>query len=282
MEENISRLRAALDRCDCVLIGAGSGLSTAAGYVYTGERFNKYFADFGAKYGFDNMYFGGFTEFSSPEEFWAYWCRYIYINRYVAPPKPVYETLLSLVADKDYFVLTTNVDHCFQRAGFDKKRLFYTQGDYGLFQCTVPCSNETFDNEQQIKAMFEAESNMRVPTELIPKCPNCGKPVKMNLRSDNTFIEDWGWLEASERYQNFLRTRGSQKMLLLELGVGYNTPAIIKIPFLQMTVNNPKATYACINMGEAVTIDEIRDRSICINGDIEAVLNALKGKSKEA
>ena len=274
--DNVKRLRKALDEADCVIIGAGAGLSTSAGYVYSGERFRENFADFGKKYGFDDMYSGGFTRFESPQEYWAYWSRYIYINRYVDPPKPVYNDLLALVKDKDYFVITTNVDHCFQRAGFDKKRLFYTQGDYGLYQCTVPCCNETFDNEENIKQMYSTQKDMRVPTELIPVCPNCGKPVKMNLRADDSFIEDFGWIEASERYRDFIKSHEGKKILFLELGVGYNTPVIIKYPFWQMTEKNENATYACVNYGEAVTLREIADRSICINGDIGEVLKKLR------
>ena len=220
----IDRLKEAIKTTDAVVIGAGSGLSTAAGFTYTGERFDKHFSDFARKYGFDDMYFGGFYPFSTPEEYWAYWSRYIYINRYMDAPKPVYQNLLKLVADKDYFVITTNVDHCFQKAGFDKERLFYTQGDYGLFQCSQPCRQETFDNEATIRKMFTQQENMRIPTDLVPVCPHCGKPMTMNLRSDDTFVENEGWHRAAERYKNYLRTHESQKILFLELGVGFNTP----------------------------------------------------------
>ena len=258
-----------------MVIGAGAGLSTSAGFVYTGERFQKYFSDFEKKYGFQDMYSGGFYPFATPEEYWAYWSRYIFINRYTDAPKPVYETLLKLVAEKDYFVITTNVDHCFQKAGFDKKRLFYTQGDYGLFQCSTPCCQETFENEKVIAQMVGRQEHMKVPTELLPVCPHCGKPLTMNLRSDDRFVEDEGWHEAAERYDHFLRTRTGGKMLFLELGVGYNTPGIIKYPFWQMTATNPKATYACINQGQAICPQEIRQRSICIDGDIGETLAAL-------
>ena len=207
-----------------MVIGAGAGLSTSAGFVYTGERFQKYFSDFAAKYGFQDMYSGGFSPFATPEEHWAYWSRYIFINRYMDAPKPVYETLLKLVAEKDYFVITTNVDHCFQKAGFEKKRLFYTQGDYGLFQCSTPCRQETFENESTIAQMVGRQEHMKIPTELLPVCPHCGKPLTMNLRSDDRFVEDKGWHEAAERYNHFLRTRAGGKILFLELGVGYNTP----------------------------------------------------------
>lgn len=271
----MERLKAALQDCDAVVIGAGAGLSTAAGFVYTGERFEKYFSDFAAKYGFRDMYSGGFYPFATPEEHWAYWSRYIYINRYMDAPKPVYDDLLKLVNGKDYFVITTNVDHCFQKAGFDKKRLFYTQGDYGLFQCSEPCCQETFDNEAVIREMVKRQENMKIPTELLPNCPHCGKPLTMNLRSDNKFVEDEGWHRAAERYENFLRTRAGQKILFLEFGVGYNTPVIIKYPFWQMTAKNPNATYACINQGQAVCPPEIEQRSICMNADIGQVLQSL-------
>lgn len=271
----MERLKAALQDCDVVVIGAGAGLSTSAGFVYTGERFEKYFSDFAAKYGFRDMYSGGFYPFATPEEHWAYWSRYIYINRYMDAPKPVYDDLLKLVNGKDYFVITTNVDHCFQKAGFDKKRLFYTQGDYGLFQCSEPCCQETFENETVIREMVTRQEDMKIPTELLPTCPHCGKPLTMNLRSDNKFVEDEGWHRAAERYENFLRTRAGGKILFLELGVGYNTPVIIKYPFWQMTAKNPDATYACINQGQAVYPQEIEQRSICMNADIGQILQNL-------
>ena len=273
--EPIERLQTVLQDCDAVVIGAGSGLSTAAGFTYTGERFEKYFSDFAAKYGIKDMYSGGFYPFPTMEEFWAYWSRYIFINRYQDAPKPVYETLLKLVADKDYFVITTNVDHCFQKAGFDKKRLFYTQGDYGLFQCSEPCCQETFENETVIREMMERQEDMKIPTELLPVCPHCGKPLTMNLRSDNKFVEDEGWHRAAERYENFLRTHAGQKILFLELGVGYNTPVIIKYPFWQMTAKNPNAIYACINQGQAVCPQEIQRQAICINIDLGNALQEL-------
>lgn len=268
----IDRLKQALETADAILIGAGAGLSTSAGLTYSGERFERYFADFHQKYGITDMYSGGFYPYSTLEEYWAYWSRYIYINRYMDAPKPVYQNLLKLVADKDYFVITTNVDHCFQKAGFDKERLFYTQGDYGLFQCSQPCRQETFDNEATIRKMFAQQENMRIPTDLVPVCPHCGKPMTMNLRSDDTFVEDEGWHRAAERYKNYLRTHESQKILFLELGVGFNTPVIIKYPFWQLTVMNPNATYACINQGQAVCPQEIEKQAICINSGINSLL----------
>ncbi len=258
------------------MIGAGAGLSSAAGFTYIGERFEKYFSDFAEKYGIRDMYAGGFYPFSTQEEFWAYWSRYVYINRYMDAPEPVYDELLKLVAGKDYFVITTNVDHCFQKAGFDKKRLFYTQGDYGLFQCSEPCCQETFDNEVVIREMTARQKDMKVPSELLPICPHCGRPMTMNLRCDDSFVEDEGWHSAAERYENFLRTRAGQRLLFLELGVGYNTPVIIKYPFWQMTAKNPNATYACVNQGQAVCPGEIKKQAICIDGDIGEVLSQLE------
>ena len=273
--EQIEKLKNELNTADAVVIGAGAGLSTSAGFIYTGERFQKYFSDFAEKYGFSDMYSGGFYPYSTPVEHWAYWSRYIFVNRYMDAPKPVYDDLLSLVKAKDYFVITTNVDHCFQKAGFDKKRLFYTQGDYGLFQCSEPCCQETFDNENLIRQMMERQTDMRIPSELLPVCPHCGRPLTMNLRADDKFVEDEGWHRAAERYENFLRTRGNQRILFLELGVGYNTPVIIKYPFWRMTTQNKATIYACINYGEAVCPTEIEKQSICIDEDISKVLTAL-------
>ena len=285
MRDAIEQLKQIISEAETVVIGAGSGLSTSAGFTYSGERFEKYFSDFAVKYGFQDMYSGGFAPFASLEERWAYWSRYIMINRYMDPPKPVYNNILSLVRNKDYFVLTTNVDHCFQKAGFDKERLFYTQGDYGLFQCSEPCHQKTYDNEKQIRAMWEFRNEMKIPSELVPHCPVCGKPMSMNLRADDTFVTDEGWDQAANRYQTFLQSRnitsrsgqqeGTGNVLFLELGVGRNTPGIIKYPFWQMTAKNPNAQYVCINFGEAFVPYEIEKRSLCINDDIGEVLQAL-------
>lgn len=269
------RLRKVLDAADAVVIGAGAGLSAAAGFTYDGPRFAQYFSDFAAEYGFHDMYTGGFYPFPTPEAYWAYWSRYIFINRYQDAPKPVYETLLRLVSGKDYFVITTNVDHCFQKAGFDKKRLFYTQGDYGLFQCSKPCCQETFYNEAQVREMVARQEDRKIPSALLPRCPHCGAPLTMNLRADSSFVEDEGWHQAAARYENFLRTRTGERLLFFELGVGYNTPAIIKYPFWQMTARNPQATYACISQAQAACPREIAPKAILIDAEIGDTLQAL-------
>ena len=295
LEDKIEILKQKLDDADAVVIGAGSGLSTAAGYTYTGERFDKYFSDFAAKYNFRDMYSGGFFPYQTMAEFWGFWCRYIWINRYAPIPSDLYERILDLVKDKDYFVLTTNVDHCFQRAGFDKHRLFYTQGDYGLFQSSVPhgaSADKTYDNIDIIKQMVLTEGyeigsdnsliipdgasiKMSVPEDMVPTCPDDGELMTMNLRSDDSFVEDAGWHRAAERYNDFLRRHEELKVVYLELGVGMNTPVIIKFPFWEYTKNNPNTFYACINKGEAGCPDEIKDRSVCIDGDIGEVLRKL-------
>lgn len=271
----IEQLREKIENADAVLIGAGAGLSTSAGFTYSGDRFKQYFSDFIEKYHFRNMYEGGFYPFDSLEEHWAYWSRYIYINRYMDAPKPVYENLFELLGNKDYFVLTTNVDHCFQKAGFAKERLFYTQGDYGLFQCQTPCKPYTYDNETQVKRMAEEQKDMRIPTELIPKCPVCGKPMTMNLRADATFVQDEGWNIHAGYYEKFLNTHKKRKILFWELGVGYNTPGIIKFVFQKLSAENSLSTYACINYGKAYAPEEIADRSIVINADAGEVIEAL-------
>ena len=272
---NIMRLKEELDTADAVVIGAGSGLSTSAGFTYTGERFQRYFGDFIAKYDFRDMYSGGFYPFASLEEHWAYWSRYIYVNRYLDAPKPVYQELLRLVQDKNYFVLTTNVDHCFQKAGFEKRRLFYTQGDYGLWQCSKPCHQKTYDNETVVRKMLAEQKNMKIPSGLIPYCPACGAPMSMNLRADDAFVEDEGWHAAAQRYAEFLRRHEGQHILFLELGVGGNTPVIIKYPFWRMTYQNPQAVYACVNLSEAYCPREIQRHAICIDRDIGKTIGQI-------
>ncbi len=291
-EDKLSDIKELTANADAIVIGAGAGLSTSAGFTYSGERFDKYFSDFKERYKFTDMYSGGFYPYETLEEYWAFWSRYIYINRYMDAPKPVYDNLYELVKDKDYFVITTNVDHCFQKAGFDKHRLYYTQGDYGLFQCSEPCHKKTYDNEDIIRKMVMAQGyefkddgslylpegrnlKLTVPSELVPYCPECGKPMSMNLRADNTFVEDEGWHVAAKRYEQFLERHKNLNIVFIELGIGYNTPVIIKYPFWQMTDKWQHAHYICLNYGQAYAPDEIKDKSVCVNKDIDEVIRRL-------
>lgn len=291
-EDKLSDIKELTANADAIVIGAGAGLSTSAGFTYSGERFDKYFSDFKERYKFTDMYSGGFYPYETLEEHWAFWSRYIYINRYMDAPKPVYDNLYEMVKDKDYFVITTNVDHCFQKAGFDKHRLYYTQGDYGLFQCSEPCHKKTYDNEDIIRKMVMAQGyefkedgslylpegrnlKLTVPSELVPYCPECGKPMSMNLRADNTFVEDEGWHVAAKRYEQFLERHKNLNIVFIELGIGYNTPVIIKYPFWQMTDKWQHAHYICLNYGQAYAPDEIKEKSVCVNKDIGEVIRRL-------
>lgn len=288
LQEKIQILKQKIKEADAVVIGAGAGLSTAAGFTYSGERFDRYFSDFAEKYHFSDMYSGGFYNYDTLEEYWGYWSRYVYVNRYMDAPTDLYDQLFALVKDKDYFVLTTNVDHCFQKAGFDKDRLFYTQGDYGLFQCSKPCHRGTYDNEETVKKMVVSQGyhieegkltipegtqiRRTVPTELVPRCPKCGRPMSMNLRADNTFVQDAGWDAASKRYQKFMEDHRGQNVVFLELGVGYNTPGIIKYNFWQYAYNWRNAFYVCINKGDAYVPKEIESKAVGIDADLAEVI----------
>ena len=290
-DEQIERLKKEIGRADAIVIGAGAGLSTAAGLTYSGERFEKYFGDFAARFGISDIYSGGFYPFPDRETRWAWWARHIYYNRYIDPPKDVYGKLLALVQDKDYFVITTNVDHQFQRAGFDKKRLFYTQGDYGLFQSVNPAIRKTYDNGEWVMQAMEAQGFvkdaagvyqiprngvvMKIPSALIPKCPDDGSDMTMNLRADDSFVEDDGWHKASAAYAGFIRRHEDLCTLYLEIGVGANTPVIIKYPFWAMTAANPNAKYACLNYNEAFCPRQIENQSICIDGDADTIIASL-------
>lgn len=273
-ERSARELADAIDASDAVLVGAGAGLSTAAGLTYSGKRFDDNFADFRDAYGITDMYSGGFYPFLDERTYWAWWSRHIYLNRYDVEPGKPYLDLLKLLEGKDYFVITTNVDHQFQLAGFDKSRLFYTQGDYGLFQCSRNCSNATYDNEGQVRRMVEEQKGMKVPKDLIPKCPKCGAPMVPNLRVDGNFCEDEGWHAACERYRDFGEKHARGKVLYLELGVGGNTPVIIKYPFWNAVRANDEAIYACVNKGESYSPNAIAARGILIDGDIGEHMSA--------
>ena len=291
-EENIQRLKSEIETADAIVIGAGAGLSTAAGLTYSGERFDRYFSDFKERFGITDMYSGGFYPFPDDETRWAWWARHIYYNRYIEAPKPVYQKLFERVCGKDYFVITTNVDHQFQKAGFDKKRLFYTQGDYGLFQSVNPSIRKTYDNDEWVmqamgaqgfikdaEGIFQIPQSgvvMKIPAELIPKCMDDGSPLTMHLRADDSFVEDEGWHRASAAYSDFILRHENLHTLYFEIGVGANTPVIIKYPFWQMTNDNPKAVYACLNYNEAFCPKQIEKQSICLDGDAGVILDLIE------
>lgn len=273
--KQIKTLRSYIDHADGIVIGAGAGLSSSAGLKYDGSRFYDNFFDFAKKYGLEDMYLAGFYPYETLEEYWAYWSRHIYLNRYYSKVGTVYKELLQLVKDKDYFVITTNVDHCFQKAGFDKQRLFYSQGDYGLWQCSKACHLKTYDNQVLVKKMVEEQKDMKIPTALIPYCPYCGLPMTMNLRIDGTFVQDEGWYNAAERYYQFLKNHKDHYVLFLELGVGNNTPTIIKYPFWNFTAKNKNAMYACINNQSAYCPPQIEKQSVFIKLDIARVIKDI-------
>lgn len=282
----MSRLKAQIDRlgdlivgADAIVVGAGAGLSSAAGHDYTGERFRSTFADFEEKYGFHDCYSGGFHPYETLEEFWAFWSRNIMLNRY-SGATDLYKQLHDLLAGRNFFVITTNVDHQFQLAGFPKDRLYYTQGDYGLLQCSKPCCQKTYDNEDLMRQMVALQRDMRVPSELVPQCPRCGAPMTTNLRCDDTFVQDEGWYAAAARYRRFLESCKGKRTLFLELGVGFNTPGIIKYSFMQMTYQNPHATYAVVNKREAIAVKEIASRALLIDADIARVVGQLLRKDE--
>lgn len=273
--DNIQKLKNTIENANVIIIGAGAGLSISTGLEYGGKRFYNNFSDFADKYGLQDMYSAGFYPFETLEEYWAYWSRHIMLNRYQTNIGKSYTELFSLMKEKDYFILTTNVDHCFQKAGFDKNRLFYTQGDYGLWQCSKACHQKTYDNEKQVREMVAEQKNMKIPEALVPYCPHCGAPMTMNLRIDGTFVQDEGWYHAFNRYNDFLKKHENLKVLYLELGVGSNTPVIIKYPFWNMTSKNKNAVYACVNYQEAFCPPQIEKQSICIQEDIRKVIQNL-------
>ena len=277
MDKNklIQKLKEEIENSEYILIGAGAGLSTSAGFLYDGKRFEDNFKDYIKKYGFTDMYSAGFYNFPTLEEYWAYFSLYVYINRYDIEENENYLNLYNIVKNKNYFVITTNVDGRFADSKFDKDKIFAVQGDFSLFQCSKPCRQETFYNEKYIREMIKYKKEMKIPTELIPKCPYCGRNMSMNLRADSTFVQDKNWDKQKSKYENFLKNSDNSKILFLELGVGFNTPSIIKYNFWRMTLNNKKSVYASINLGECYSASDIEERSICIDADISEVLKKL-------
>lgn len=265
MNDDVKKI---LEEADAIVIGAGAGLSAAAGFEYGGKTFLDNFKYMHDEYGYNDMYSAGFHDFDTNEEYWGYWSKMIYLNRYKLGSLPLYQTIYNLVNDKNYFVITTNVDHQFQLAGFNKERLFYMQGDYGLFQCSVPCHQKTYDNEAQIKEMLGSIKDNKISKSLIPRCPKCGSIMIPNLRCDNHFVEDLGWHNAKKRYDNFIKQYKNKKIVFLELGVGFSTPVWIKYPFINMTYLNKAATYICVDNGYVEIPNEIKNQSLIFHQDI--------------
>lgn len=282
IKEDIKQIVDVIDNAEALVLGAGSGLSSAAGFKYEGMFFEDNFSDFIEEYGFSDMYSAGFYPFETLEEYWGYWSRHIYLNRYKYKDNELYKNLIDFIKDKNYFVITTNVDHQFQLSGVDKNRLFYTQGDYGLFQCSVPCHNKTYDNEDIIAEMVEKQKDRKIPSNLVPYCPKCNKPMTTNLRINDTFVEDEGWHRAHENYKNFLDINKYKKIVFLELGVGFNTPGIIKYPFENMISKYENAVLIRINQEKSPYFFDIKDKIIFVKGDLKETLNDIfKYKNKK-
>ena len=275
MEKFVQRLDnfvKTINEADYIIIGAGAGLSTAAGIEYTGKRFEDNFKDYIDEYGFTDLYSSGFYPFKTSEEKWAYWARHIAINRFDVGETEVYTKLRQLVEDKDYFILTTNVESQFPINGFDTNRIFATQGDYGLLQCSKPCHDKLYNNEKQVREWIAKTKDFKIPTELIPKCPICGSEMDINLRKDDTFVEDDAWRVMRKKYEDFL-SRIDGKLALVEIGVGFNTPAIIRYPFEQITYNSDNTTLIRINKDYADAIAENKDKTISFDEDVLEILN---------
>lgn len=277
-KEKISRISELIDRAEAIVIGAGAGMSTSAGLTYSGERFKRFFSEFIKKYKITDMYSAGYYPFDTQEEKWAYWSRHIYYNRYDIGPLKPYVDLLNIVRDKNYFVITTNVDNQFVISGFPRKKVFRVQGDYGYLQCAKACHKKLYYNESIIRKMIKEQKNCAIPTELIPKCPVCGGDMETNLRCDEYFVEDENWDIECERYEKFINLNRNKKILFIELGIGMNTPSIIKYPFWRMTNNFADAYYVCINLNLSFVPDEIKEKSICMDTDITKVFNDIKNE----
>ena len=279
-EDQIDRAAKNIRNTDCVIIGAGAGASTAAGIQYGGKRFTDNFAEFIKKYGeyyMTDMYAAGFYPYPSEEAKWGYWSKHALMNRFDPPALPLYTELYDIVKNKEYFVLTTNVDHQFYKAGFDEKRIFATQGDYGKIQCQKACHPKTYDAKDLFRKMDKARRDCLIPSELVPKCPVCGGNMAMNLRCDNYFVEDEAWHEAADRYAGFLEQNKDKKVVLLELGVGFNTPIIIRFPFEKMVRENSSYSLIRMNMDEAVVPESFGKRAIGIGGDMAKAITDIRG-----
>lgn len=277
-KEQLEQAADLIGKAKTILIGAGAGASAAAGLTYSGERFTDNFSEFIEKYGamyMTDMYAAGFYPFPTQEAKWGYWSKHSMVNRFLPPAMPLYRRLYEIVKEKDYFVLTTNVDHQFQKAGFQAERIFATQGDYGNIQCEKGCHSKIYDAEDMFRQMEQARRDCLVPSYMVPKCPVCGGNMAMHLRCDQYFVEDENWHRAAGRYYDFLKKIEKEDAVLLELGVGFNTPMIIRFPFEKMVRENKGLSLIRLNMNEAVVPESFGSRAVGIGGDMAKVISDL-------
>ena len=279
MEEynkRISEVKKLINEADYILIGAGAGLSTAAGLEYSGESFEKNFKEFIEKYNFPDLYSASFYDFNTQEEKWAFFAKMISLNRFNKEPLKLYQELCSLVKEKDYFIITTNVDGQFEKAGFEKEKVFETQGDYAYLQCEIACHNKLYYNYDLVNEWLKNTEDCKIPSSLVPKCPVCGGNMEMNLRKDANFVQDENWYKQDKRYGEFLDKSQDKNLLLLEIGVGFNTPGIIRFPFEQMVYNNVNTHLVRINKDYAFVSKEIEDKTILFDEDTNKIVEDLK------
>ena len=279
MEEYNSRIiqaKQAIEQADYIIIGAGAGLSTAAGLLYSGEKFKKDFKEFIEKYHFEDLYSASFYNFKTQEEKWAFFAKMIKLNRYNETPLKLYQELYEIVKNNEYFVLSTNVDGQFYNSGFDRKKVFEIQGDYSYLQCENACHNKLYNNKELVEKWLRNTKNCKIPSDLVMKCPVCGGNMDMNLRKDANFVQDENWYRQSEKYEDFLSRSKGKNVVLLEMGVGFNTPGIIRFPFEQMTANNVKTTLIRINKDYPNPMLEIKNKTISFDEDTNKIIEDLK------
>ena len=276
MKKTLNDIKKLIEQADCILIGAGAGLSTSAGINYAGDEFEKEFAPFIKKYGFTDLYTASFYEFETEEEKWAYFAKHIKFADTGRKATPLYKNIYELVKNKSYFVITTNVDDQFEKAGFEKNKIFATQGSYSKLQCSKGCHNKLYDDTELVNRMIEeTDCNLKIPTNLVPICPVCKERMEVNLRKDAYFVQDENWYKQSKAYEDFVNNAKDKKVILLELGVGFNTPIIIRFPFEQMTMQNKNWNLVRINKDNVMTWNDIEEKSILIQEDIANIINKL-------
>lgn len=277
--EKIQHLSELIYNTDAIVIGGGSGLSSAAGYnhYHWSSVFLKQMGVFQEHYGFTSPFAGFYHCFSSLEEQWAYYAAYTRAIQTADIGKP-YLDLKNIIGNKPHFIITTNIDGQFERV-FSTKHICDFQGNFRYFQCSQPCHDTIYNNETSIEKIFFNINKFRVPSELVPRCPKCGRQMVPWVR-DDAFLEGESWKLSLKNYYDFLEKwllqNNSSKVLLLELGVGDMTPSIIKLPFWEITEKNANVTYVCINKNKSSMPMHIKDKSLHITGDLSLVLEELK------